>query len=222
VSKHTFILITALTLPGIPAYASDDAVLGNGFRIHAERYELQGDHVLLYASGGVTDLPASSIDRFEHRDDPPAPALATEIHQPTAAVPDAPPSPLPASPRELLRDAAQRSGLPAAFVESVARVESAFRPDAISPKGAIGVMQLMPETARTMDADPHDTAQNIDAGVRLLRDLLLKYDGDVIKALAAYNAGTEAVERYRGVPPYPETQIYVDRVLRTYIRSGGR
>ena len=61
--------------------------------------------------------------------------------------------------------------LPPAFVESVARVESALRPDAISPKGAIGVMQLMPETARTLDADPHDTAQNIDAGVRLLRDL---------------------------------------------------
>ena len=128
----------------------------------------------------------------------------------------------PLTPRELLHDAADRSGLPLAFVESVARVESAFRPDAISPKGAIGVMQLMPATAREMDADPTDTAQNIDAGVRLLRDLLVKYDGDVIKALAAYNAGTGAVERYRGVPPYPETQNYVDRVLRTYISNGGR
>jgi soluble lytic murein transglycosylase-like protein len=112
--------------------------------------------------------------------------------------------------------------LPLAFVDSVARVESAFRSDAVSPKGAIGVMQLMPGTAREMDADPNDPAQNIDAGVRLLRDLLVKYDGDVIKALAAYNAGPGAVERYGGVPPYPETQHYVDRVLRTYISNGGR
>jgi soluble lytic murein transglycosylase-like protein len=113
-------------------------------------------------------------------------------------------------------------GLPPAFVESVAKVESAFRPDAVSPKGALGVMQLMPDTARALDANPLDTAQNIDAGVRLLRELLLRYDGDVVKALAAYNAGTDAVSRYRGVPPYPETQIYVDRVLRTYISNGGK
>jgi soluble lytic murein transglycosylase-like protein len=128
----------------------------------------------------------------------------------------------PANPRVLLRDAANRSGLPPAFVESVAQVESALRPDAVSPKGAIGVMQLMPATARALDADPADTAQNIDAGVRLLRDLLIRYDGDVVKALSAYNAGEGAVTRYGGLPPYPETQNYVDKVLRTYISNGGR
>jgi Transglycosylase SLT domain len=221
VSKSAPILIGVLISLGIPALASDEAVLSNGFRIRAERFELQGDRVLLYARGGVTELPANTVDRIEHIEDP-KPAIASAEPKHELPISPAMPEPPQTNPRELLRDAAQRTGLPPAFVESVARVESALRSDAISPKGAIGVMQLMPETARTLDADPHDTAQNIDAGVRLLRDLLLKYDGDVVKALAAYNAGPEAVERYRGVPPYPETQIYVDRVLRNYIRNGGR
>lgn len=219
--KSLSIGLSLLAWGAIPAIASEDAVLSTGFRIHADRHELQGDRVLLYAKGGVTELPASVVDRFEHVEDPlPTPAVAATGETPPPVHGAGPREPL--SPHQLLHDAANRTGLPAAFVESVARVESAFRSDAVSPKGAIGVMQLMPDTAREMDADPNDTAQNIDAGVRLLRDLLLKYDGDVVKALAAYNAGTGAVERYGGLPPYPETQQYVDRVLRTYIGNGGR
>jgi soluble lytic murein transglycosylase-like protein len=98
----------------------------------------------------------------------------------------------------------------------VAKVESAMRSDAVSPKGAIGVMQLMPATARALDADPADPAQNIEAGTRLLRDLLIKYNNDAIKALAAYNAGEGAVDRYQGLPPFSETQNYVDKVIRNY------
>src|SRR5262249_53691721 len=116
---------------------------------------------------------------------------------------------------------ASRSGLPSAFVESVAIVESGLRSDAISPKGAIGVMQLMPATARSLAADPNDVFQNIDAGARLLRELLIKYDGDVVKALSAYNAGSGAVDRYKGMPPYAETENYVNKVIRTYLRNGG-
>lgn len=203
------------------AFAAEDAILSTGLSIRVDRHEVQGDRVLLYANGGVTDLPAASIDHFES-----AMENARETATLGAPVP-APPvpvqlAPVSLDPRVLLRNAAGRSGLPLAFVESVAKVESAFRPDAVSPKGALGVMQLMPDTARALDANPLDTAQNIDAGVRLLRELLLRYDGDVVKALAAYNAGTDAVNRYRGVPPYPETQIYVDRVLRTYISNGGK
>ena len=121
-----------------------------------------------------------------------------------------------------MRDAARRSGLPPEFVESVAQVESGFRPDAVSPKGALGVMQLMPGTAKTLGADPHDTAQNIDAGTRLLRDLLVKYDGDVVKALSAYNAGAGAVDRYQGMPPYNETRWYVKKVIDAYHKAGGQ
>ena len=122
----------------------------------------------------------------------------------------------------MVRDAALRSGLPPALVESVARVESSLRPEAVSPKGALGVMQLMPAAARALAADPHDNAPNIDAGTRLLRDLLIKYEGDVVKALSAYNAGEGAVDRYQGMPPYPETQDYVDKVIRTYVKAEGR
>ena len=96
-----------------------------------------------------------------------------------------------------------------------------MKQDAVSPKGAIGVMQLMPATARSLAADPNDPEQNIDAGTRLLRELLIKYDGDVAKALAAYNAGPAAVDRYQGIPPYPETQSYVDKVIQNYKQAGG-
>ena len=107
------------------------------------------------------------------------------------------------------------------LLEAVAEVESAGHPDAVSPKGAIGVMQLMPATARSLAADPNDPEQNIDAGTRLLRELLIKYDGDVAKALAAYNAGPAAVDRYQGIPPFAETQSYVDKVIQNYKQSGG-
>ena len=113
--------------------------------------------------------------------------------------------------------AAVHAGLPPAIVHSIARAESGYREDAVSPKGAIGLMQLMPKTAAELDADPRDPAQNAEAGARYLRDLLQKYENDphqVSKAVAAYNAGPAAVDKYHGVPPYPETVQYVNRVLR--------
>ncbi len=158
------------------------------------------------------DVASGSVASFEEDDyvaPPPPPAIAP---------PPPPPAPKP-DPKALVRDAAAKYALPVAFVESVAKVESAMKPNAVSPKGAIGVMQLMPATARALSADPNDTEQNIDAGTRLLRELLLKYDGDVAKALAAYNAGEGAVSKYQGVPPYRETQTYVDKVIRNYLLS---
>ncbi len=96
------------------------------------------------------------------------------------------------------------------------KAESGFKPDALSPKGAIGLMQLMPETARTLGVDPHDPSQNARGGAQYLRDLLSRYENDpnqVLLALAAYNAGPAAVERYHGVPPYAETRAYVAAIL---------
>src|SRR6185295_14303946 len=113
-------------------------------------------------------------------------------------------------------------GLPAKFVHSVVAAESGYKADAVSPKGAIGLMQLMPATAQTFGADPHDQAQNVAAGTAYLRELLIKYNGDPRLALAAYNAGPGAVDRYNGVPPYRETQTYVDRVLRKYKAANGQ
>jgi len=214
VSKIVYVLLAV----AIPALAAEDAVLSTGFRMRVDRHEIQGDSVILYARGGVTELPASAIERFESVYVPPTETVSPAPASATQSQSEEPSH----DPRVLLRDAANRSGLPPAFVESVAKVESSLRADTVSPKGAQGVMQLMPATARVLDADPADTAQNIDAGVRLLRDLLVRYDGDVVKALSAYNAGPDAVRRYGGVPPYPETQNYVDKVLRTYIGNGGR
>jgi soluble lytic murein transglycosylase-like protein len=94
--------------------------------------------------------------------------------------------------------------------------ESGFRPQAVSPKGAVGLMQLMPETAQTLGVDASDPVQNVDAGARYLRDLLQKYDGLLWHALAAYNAGPAAVDKYNGVPPYNETILYVKKIDAQY------
>jgi soluble lytic murein transglycosylase-like protein len=119
--------------------------------------------------------------------------------------------------RTLALEAARRHGLDPALVLAVVRVESGFRADAVSPKGAQGLMQLMPATAASLGvADPFDPAANLDGGVRHLRSLLVLYRGNLNKALAAYNAGAGAVERHRGVPPYPETQQYIRRVFEHY------
>jgi soluble lytic murein transglycosylase-like protein len=194
----------------IPLLASEQVVLRNGFRMTAERHETTSQGVVkLYTSTGVIEMAEDRIESFEI--DEPAPA---------AVVPDPPPAPVPAKlptdPKKLLDMAADRYGVPAAFLHSVARAESAYRVDAVSPKGAIGVMQLMPATAAELGANPRDPAENIDAGARHLRDLLERYDGSAHKALSAYNAGAGAVQKYGGVPPYAETVNYVQKVLSTY------
>jgi hypothetical protein len=102
------------------------------------------------------------------------------------------------------------------FVRCVAEVESALNQDARSRKGATGVMQLMPETARQLGVLASDTGANIRGGATYLRDLLTEYHGDAVLALAAYNAGPGAVKRYGGVPPFPETRLYIKKVLEKY------
>jgi len=195
-----------------PAFAGEYAVLSTGFRIHAERHEVDGSTVRLFTKNGMIEVPSTSVSNFEDE----------EYVAPVAVV--APPStpaatPKSTDPKTLVREAAVRNSLPPAFVASVAKAESAMKQSALSPKGAIGVMQLMPSTAKALDADPHDTEQNIDAGTRLLKELLIKYDGDVVKALAAYNAGPGAVAKYNGLPPYRETQDYVNKVIRDYQKN---
>ncbi len=116
-----------------------------------------------------------------------------------------------------IRMACGRYGLDYNLVKAVIRAESAFNHQAVSPKGAVGLMQLMPGTSRQLGViNPFDPLQNVDGGVRYLRDLIIRFNNNLTLALAAYNAGPEAVEKHRGIPPYSETVFYVQRVLSLY------
>lgn len=116
--------------------------------------------------------------------------------------------------RSMLRGASQRHGVPFPMLESVARRESAFNPQAVSPKGAQGLMQIMPGTQPVVGVtDPFDPGQSVEGGARYLRMMLDRFGGDPRRALAAYNAGPGAVERHNGVPPFAETRDYVTRIL---------
>ena len=207
-----FLKAILLTLCASTLFAGEYAVLDNGFRIHADSHSVEGNFVQLATAQGVIQVPAATVRGYEVEEYT-APPPATPM---PPAAPAAPPVELKLSPHQLVTRAAQRAGLPPAIVHSIARAESAYRPNALSPKGAIGLMQLMPGTAAELNADPRDPAQNADAGARYLRQLLEKYDGVVSKAVAAYNAGPGAVDKYNGVPPYKETIEYVQRVLRQY------
>ena len=119
-----------------------------------------------------------------------------------------------------IAEAARANAIDPKFVKSVMMIESAFDPAAVSRKGARGLMQLMPATAAQLGVrNVFDVRQNIEGGVRHLRHLVDRYGGNLALALAAYNAGVEAVGRYGGIPPYPETQAYVARVLRLLQRA---
>jgi len=117
---------------------------------------------------------------------------------------------------ELVQSAAQKYQVDPKLVSAIAEVESGGNQSAISPVGAIGVMQLMPGTAASLGVDPYDERQNIEGGAKYLHEMLETFGGDIRKAVAAYNAGPQAVKEYGGVPPYRETQDYVNKVLDLY------
>lgn len=120
---------------------------------------------------------------------------------------------------DLIRNAERRYGVPFALIKAVIRVESAFNPTAVSAKGARGLMQIMPENDAFLSlADPFDPSQNIMAGTWYLKQMLDRYHQKLPLALAAYNAGPSAVDRYQHIPPFRETQAYVQKVMALYNR----
>lgn len=203
------LLVVFLVLASF-ARAGEYVLLTTGARLRVDRHESEGAKVRLHINGGTIDMDASQVAGFEPEETIPQPPAAPAV--PTQAT--------PLDPKALVAEAARKYGLPEAFLHSVVKAESGYRQDAVSPKGAIGLMQLMPATARMYGADPTDATQNVDAGTRYLAELLIKYEGGVYRALAAYNAGPGAVDKYNGnIPPYRETQEYVRRIVENYNKA---
>lgn len=119
---------------------------------------------------------------------------------------------------DMVNHVARKNGVDEKLVQALIKQESGFNPNAKSKAGAIGLMQLMPSTAKALGVkDPYNAAQNVEGGVKYLKSMLNKYNGNIILALAAYNAGPNAVDKYDGVPPYKETQNYVKNILANYL-----
>ncbi len=118
---------------------------------------------------------------------------------------------------DVINEAAQRHGLSFSLIKALIHVESDFNPRAVSHKGAVGLMQIMPQTSDLLNiSDPFDPWENIMGGARYLKSMLVRFSGQLPLALAAYNAGPTAVERYNNVPPYPETRNYVKKVMKLF------
>jgi soluble lytic murein transglycosylase-like protein len=191
------------------AGGAEIALLTNGTTLKVTSYRFDEQTVALFLrGGGEVTVPISLIQGMV------ADEILEEVQQ---AVADAPASADPNDLRALVVKTAQRHGLDPDLVLALVSVESAFRKDAVSPKGAQGLMQLMPATARELGVkNAFDPSENLDAGTRYLEALLKQFKGDVKLALAAYNAGPGAVKRHGGVPPYRETREYVQKVVERY------
>lgn len=206
----TVAMTVALSATAVPASA-EIVHLTSGRTVNVAAHRFEGDMIVLtLRSGGEMSMPRTLVQRVAEDEVPWVPQVPRSVG--SVPVPQVQGSEVQSDFDALIEKAAAVHDVDASLVRAVIRVESAFEPRARSRKGAMGLMQLMPATARAYGVrDAYDPAENIDAGVRHLRRLLDRYD--VRLALAAYNAGEGTVERYGGVPPYKETRDYVRKVL---------
>jgi soluble lytic murein transglycosylase-like protein len=211
-----------LRTSAVSCFASDLAVLRNGFSIRHERHQVLGGVTRLFVSAdgsSFVDVPTAEIEHFEATlgDPKPAatqnPAEAQSAHLNVANLNRTDLS-------EVINSASNRYRLDPDLVNSVIRAESGFNVRAVSRKGARGLMQLMPQTSSQLGVgNAFDAQANVEGGARYLRELLERYNFDLVKALAAYNAGPRRVEQFGGVPPYYETRAYVARIVRDFNRK---
>ncbi len=209
------------------ARGAEHVTLKNGFELDCARQERSGDHIRLYLSSGNTtvtsgeaaanylDVASDAIVRVETIPDPPAETapLNIPVKQPPAT------EPTREEMQTMLTHAGDKHNIDADLLASVVKAESGGHVRAVSHVGAQGLMQLMPKTAAEMGVhDAFRPEENIAGGTAYLDRLLLRYHDNVALALAAYNAGPEAVDRYHGIPPYRETRAYVARVIREFNR----
>ena len=214
-------------MAALPCFAGEVAVLKNGFAIKHERREIVGDLTRLYVSAdgsSFVDVPTDDIEHFEAApeepaENPPFPQNAKDVAsqsrsaRQTSAFPARPVTDL----SQVVNEASGRYRLDPDLVNSVIKAESGFKVHAVSPKGAQGLMQLMPGTASQLGVpNAFDPQANVEGGTRYLRELLERYNFDLVKALAAYNAGPHRVEQFGGVPPYYETRAYVARIVKDF------
>lgn len=219
--------IVTLLMAALPCFAGEVAVLRNGFSIKHERREIVGDLTRLYVNAdgsSFIDVPTAEIEHFELAPSEPAddPPSATDPRTRTLKPATSGKAPVfPGRPvtdlSQVVSEASGRYQLDPDLVNSVIKAESDFKVRAVSPKGAQGLMQLMPGTAAQLGVpNAFDPQANVDGGTRYLRELLEKYNFDLVKALAAYNAGPQRVEQFGGVPPYYETRAYVARIVKDF------
>jgi len=201
----SLVSLVAIVLSAAPARA-ELVFFTSGRSMSVKAHRVDGDTlVLTLRSGGEVICEPSAIARIEP-DEVPYPE--PEKERQTAAPVDHPEQRYAA----IIDKASAAQGVDPRLVRAVIQVESAYQQRARSRKGAMGLMQLMPETAREYGvADPYDPRSNIEAGIKHLKALLQRFPKDL--ALAAYNAGEAAVQRFRGIPPYPETRAYVASIL---------
>jgi hypothetical protein len=220
-SRLTLIAILAMGL-ALPCFAGEIAVLKNGFTITHARREVVGEVTRLYVSAdgaSFVDVPTTEIDHYEAAPEMPVSQIPTLAKDPAPRINSS--AGFPGRPKadlgDVVNEASGRYRLDPDLVNSVIKAESGFNVRAVSPKGAQGLMQLMPGTAAQLGVpNAFDPQANVEGGTRYLRELLERYNFDLLKALAAYNAGPQRVEQFRGIPPYYETRAYVARVVRDF------
>lgn len=200
--------LVAFSVCGAGPARADYALLTNGLRLHVERQEQQGSVVRLFIPGGYVDVASSEVQGYEKEEAAPSPELPAKAAEAAAPL------------KSILQGAGRRQGLDPDLLKSMIAEESNFNARAVSSKGARGLMQLMPGTGQLLGVrDFFSADENVQGGALYIRALLERYAGDLAKALAAYNAGPAAVDRYRGIPPFTETQNYVRRVITRFNRE---